>query len=396
MAVEERASNDGLNLDQLPQKLRGVTCFFCHSTQSVDGTHNNPLRLRGDGALVASIGDPTASGRPHASSYSPLLDRNRAESATACGACHDILSPHAAPIERTFAERQQSVFSQSGGATCGQCHMAQSLVDQPVASVPGAPLRRTHSHTFAAVDVALTPFPDAQRQREQVQQFLDSTLQSALCIEPSTSQIHVILDNVAAGHAFPSGAAQDRRLWVEVNAYDANGALLYSSGAVPDGNTPVLSPDPDLWLLRDCMFDVSGTQEVHMFWDAWSVEGNELPAQITFNASDPQFYQTHKIRTFPVSGSLPSVPARATLRVRLQPVGLDVMDDLIRSGDLDSKFRDTIPTFTLGDLLEWTPQAATHVYNDRNTGLPVLCVTATNLNVLADKFPAPTRTHCSP
>jgi hypothetical protein len=398
MAVHELASTDGLNLDQLPAKLRGVTCFFCHTTQSVDGAHNNPLKLASDNVLAGSITDPFAQGRPHAAGYSVLLDRNQAESAAMCGSCHDIVSPHAAPIERTFLEWQGSAFAQSSGATCGQCHMSQSTTDRAVATVPGAPLRRTHSHTFAAVDVALTPFPDMQRQHDEIQSFLDSTLQTALCVEPlgGTSLIHVILDNVAAGHAFPSGAAQDRRAWTEVIAYDSAGNVLYSSGVVPDGNTPVLASDPDLWLLRDCMLDASKTSEVHMFWEAYAVEGNELPAQATFDSSDPAFYQTHKLRTFPAGASLPVVPDHVTLRVRLQPVGLEVVDDLIRSGDLDARFRSALPTFTVGGTLQWTRQAATHVYKDNNTGQDVFCVTATNLNVLADKFPAPVRHDCSP
>src|SRR5262245_46081180 len=41
MAVAEGATRDGLNLAELPRKLRGVTCYFCHTVDSVDGTHNN-------------------------------------------------------------------------------------------------------------------------------------------------------------------------------------------------------------------------------------------------------------------------------------------------------------------------------------------------------------------
>ncbi len=85
-----------------------------------------------------------------------------------------------------------------------------------------------------------------------------------------------------------------------------------------------------------------------------------------------------------------------TLRVRLQSMGLDVIDDLIRSGDLDAQFRAAVPTFTVGGTLEWTQVAATHIYIDRSTSAPVYCVTNTNLNAQADKFPAPTRSRCAP
>src|SRR5581483_1829169 len=40
MAVHEGATTDGLNLDQVPQKLQGITCFFRHSVDQVKGTHD--------------------------------------------------------------------------------------------------------------------------------------------------------------------------------------------------------------------------------------------------------------------------------------------------------------------------------------------------------------------
>jgi len=397
MAVREGATKDGLNLDQVSQKLHGVTCFFCHSTQSVEGTHDNPLKLANDGVMYGSIPDPVASGRVHGAAYSPLLDRNRAESAPACGSCHDIVSPHGGAIERTFTEWQKSAFATATGTTCGQCHMPQSTFDKPVAAVPGAPLRRTHGHTFAAVDLAITPFPDLQRQRDEVQALLDSTMQSAVCMEPfgGGGQVSVIIDNAAAGHSFPSGSAQDRRLWIELIAYQGTN-VVYQSGVVPDDQAVTSSTDPDLWLMRDCMFDQSGAQ-VHMFWEAASFETNALPALTTFTLSDPNFYQTHKVRFFPASGTpLTPAPDRITLRVRLRAMGLDVLDDLIASGDLDPRFRMAIPTLTAGGTLEWTQAAATHTYVNRNTNGLVYCATNSNLNVQADRFPAPVRTKCSP
>jgi len=52
--------------------------------------------------------------------------------------------------------------------------------------------------------------------------------------------------------------------------------------------------------------------------------------------------------------------------------------------------------FTVGGTLEWTQAAATSTYVDRNTNALVYCVTKGNLNVQADKFPAPVRTRCAP
>lgn len=389
MAVRTGATKDGLNLATLPRSLKGVTCFFCHTADAVEGTHDNPVRLSTSLAMRGPFADPVANGS-HASVRSDLHDRDQAGSAALCGACHDIVTGHGAAIERTFAEWKASVFAQPGGATCAQCHMEQSPTLRSVA--PGGLPRRFHSHTFAAVDLALTEFPERDEQKKRVDALLGKTLQTALCVGDD-QRINVIVDNVAAGHGFPSGSAPDRRVWFEVRAF-AGADAIYESGVVADGTSPVESKDPDLWLLRDCLFDEAGSA-VKMFWPAASYETNQLSAQLTFDPKDPRFYQTHVVRNYPRGSALPAYPDRVTLRVRLQPIGLDVIDDLIASGDLDPKLRSTIPTLDVGGpVLEWTRDKALATYFQEKT--PYRCVTKTNLNVQADKVPAPTRARCSP
>src|SRR5262249_6065688 len=157
------------------------------------------------------------------------------------------------------------------------------------------PLRRTHGHTFPGVDLALTPFPDTDRQRQQVQALLNTTLQTAICVEPfgNQAQVSVIMDNVAAGHALPSGAVQGRRADVELIAFAASSNIIFQSGVVPDGQASVSVNDPNMWMARDCIFDETG-KEVHMFWEAASYETNGLPALTTFDVSSPDFYKGHR------------------------------------------------------------------------------------------------------
>src|SRR5215470_421470 len=40
MAVHEGATTDGTNLATVPDRLKGVTCTFCHTIDAVDGVHN--------------------------------------------------------------------------------------------------------------------------------------------------------------------------------------------------------------------------------------------------------------------------------------------------------------------------------------------------------------------
>jgi hypothetical protein len=398
MAVRTGATKDGLNLAEVPQKLRGVTCFFCHSVESVAGTHDNPLVLASDGVMRGGISDPVPTGA-HEAAYAALLDRGKLESSSLCGSCHDIVAPLGAHIERTYAEWQGTLFSHAGASqlTCGECHMAGR--SGLAAQAPGVKLRKVHDHGFPGVDVALTDFPEAKAQTAAVQQSLDTTLQAALCVKGADSPdatIKVVLDNVGAGHLWPSGVAHDRRAWVELQAF-AKGQVIYQSGVVADGESITSLPDPDLWLMRECMFDQQ-SKPVDMFWEAASTETSQLPGPTTNVPTDPDYYLTHVFRTFPrptsVPSSLPTPPDRITMRVRIIPVGLDVLDSLVASGDLDAAVKAKMPVFTLAaTTLEWTPEAATIKYPEQ--GIPVSCVAA-GLTTGAFANPAPENTKCSP
>ena len=109
-------TEDGLNLDEVPDWAQGVTCYFCHSVESVNGTHNNPLALSDDGVFRGPYSDAAAN-TAHASTYSPLLDGDQRESADMCGACHDIVTqdPHRIHLERTYSEWKTSLFADEAG-----------------------------------------------------------------------------------------------------------------------------------------------------------------------------------------------------------------------------------------------------------------------------------------
>ncbi|HYP97537.1 MAG TPA: multiheme c-type cytochrome [Polyangiaceae bacterium] len=401
LAVRTGATGDGTNLPSLPARLQGVTCYACHAVNQITNTHNNATQLANDHVMRGALSDAMANDA-HQSSYSTLHDRSQLDSSKLCGSCHDVVNGHAVAIERSFAEWQGSAFAGSNGSTCGQCHMTKKPDPGPIANVPGAPLRARHSHELPGVDLALTPFPQAEAQRAAVQHLLDNTLQTALCVRGtgSNANLVVIADNVGSGHNWPSGAAQDRRAWFEVAAY-ANGRELYHSGSVPTGSDPDPTSDADLWLVSDCMLDAMG-DSVSKMWAAKSVDSNLLPPQLTFDQSSPLFYRSHVSRSFPKDplASLSSYPDRATLDVRLQPFPLSLFDDLFADPErlgLDATgvaaLREQILPLSVGEQLVWTPEAAADtahgglIYIDR--GVPMSCVTTTGLNAAADKVAAP-------
>ena len=407
MAVRTGASSDGTNLASLANGLQGVTCYFCHAIDQVTGAHDAPVHL-GDPTLMRGPLANAVTNPAHGSAYSKLHDRSRLESASLCGSCHDIVNGHGAHVERTFAEWEATVFATSTGNTCGQCHMSQSPVPGPASNLPGAPLRNLHDHQFPGVDLALGEFPEADAQRSAVQAFLDTTLQTALCVRGLGAQasVFVVVDNVAAGHQWPSGAAQDRRAWFEVNAYSA-GVAIYQSGVAQGDALPT---DSDLWLIRDCLFDDQG-ERIDTFWDAATTDSNQLPGQLTFDPSSPLFYRSHVMQSYPRSDAktLSAYPDRVTLDVHLLAFPFELFDDLFSdparlgwsAADVQALRAQLVP-LSVGKQLEWTPAAAADtahggsVYFDQ--GVPVRCVTNTGLNAAADKQPAPAHANpaCTP
>ena len=349
VALQDGATKDGTNLALVAQAQRGVTCFFCHTTSAVTGDHDAQLTSGKDLALRGPIASPVG-GSGHGSVYASLFDLEKTESAGFCGGCHDVQNGHGVDIERTFAEWRSSVYAKDDAkvrVTCSGCHMP-GRVDR-AAAVDGAPQRRIHDHSMAAVDVATTPFPDAEAQRRAVQTNLDASIVAKLCVDPPQGppNVTVTLDNAFVGHGFPSGAAHDRRVWVEVLAY-AGGAEVFRSGVVGDGQSVTSLADPNLWLLREQLFD-DAKAPVSFMWDARSQSTQQLPPAVTADQTDPAYY--HAVaKTYDV----PPAADRVTVRVRVVAIGLDVLDELVKSGDLDPAIRAKMPTFTLtGSVLEW-------------------------------------------
>lgn len=352
LAVRTGATQDGLNLGSLPASLRGVTCYFCHQVNAVTGTHNNPLQLANDSTLRGSIDQPLRA-LTHRSATSTFHDRSQADSSALCGSCHDVVTPapHSVELERTYKEWQASVFATGEGRqrlTCGQCHMPGR--SGLVAYVDQAPMRTVHDHSMPGVDLALSPFPEIAAQRQAIQRDLDSTVAAKLCVTPDGTglRVDISLDNAGAGHSFPSGAAHDRRAWVELSAYKGSG-VVYQSGGVAEGQAVVDLPDTSLWLFRDRVFDAAGGP-AHMFWDIARHEGDLLPAAVTGNPADPRYFhavsRSYRVPTRDVD--------RIGLRLRIRPIDHDVLKDLVQSGDLDDSVRGLVPTFSLaGAQLEW-------------------------------------------
>lgn len=337
------ADADPAAVEKLARRDKGVTCIFCHTIDATTGTHGASVRTASDGVLRGGIREP-AKGAPHGAAYSALHDREQLGSSATCGACHDVTTPKGDLLERTYAEWQGSLYSKEGpsGLACGKCHMDGR--DAPAAATAGAPVRKVHDHGMPGIDLALTPFPHADVQRSRVQAALEAVVLSKLCVRPSPSGVDVelTLDNAFAGHEFPSGATHDRRVWVELEALDGATVLL-TSGKIPADRAvfETASTDPNLWIFGDTLADESG-KPVLFLWEGKTHAGTKLPYAVTSDPKDPRF-----VHSLTKVYRVPGLPTSVSAKVHVRAIDVDVLGELVRSGDLAADVVSKVPTLEI-------------------------------------------------
>jgi hypothetical protein len=64
MAVIDKRTKDGLDLERLPDIERGVSCYFCHNVTGIDGDHNAMLHLANDTTMRGPLRDAPAQRAP--------------------------------------------------------------------------------------------------------------------------------------------------------------------------------------------------------------------------------------------------------------------------------------------------------------------------------------------
>jgi hypothetical protein len=368
MAVE-LGLTDGTTFDpaQLPATAKGITCYFCHNVKSVADTHNNGLVLAGDQTMRGGIAKPVSSPAHH-SAYDKLMDSDINQSEI-CGSCHDVVTPRGIELERTYQEWQTTFFAEHDPAhhlSCGSCHMRSST--DVVADAPGLNVKSRsfgfHEHQWPAIDQALSAFPELDAQAAGIKRDLDPAIAvigpapltspaqpGGICLDPP-GRLSIRMDSVGTGHLWPSGAAQDRRAWLEVIAYDQANAVVFQTGVVPAGMDPEQITDPNLFGLWDRTFKDDGTP-AHFFWDVARVDSKLLRAPVTLDKNSPAFDHSSTV-SFMLGGIYTTID-HITSRVRIRPLSYAVLDDLVRSGDLAAITASQLRTLDIfGTMSAWS------------------------------------------
>ena len=219
------------------------------------------------------------------------------------------------------------------------------------AQAPGVLVRKVHDHSMPGVDVAVTAFPERDPQRGGVQKILDDAISAKLCVTADASggaRVEVTLRSEKVGHSFPSGAAQDRRAWVELEG-TRRGVVAFTSGRIPEGKAVASSADSQILLLRDYHFDADD-RATGRFWLTKRVKSDLLPVAASLRSPDAERSVVH-VYSFP--GAMPD---SVKMRVKIRPLDFDLLEDLVASGDLAPELAASVHTFDLASTqLAWLP-----------------------------------------
>lgn len=186
-----------------------VSCDVCHTvTGFVGDTPYNFNFISNPGKI--KYGNREGLNSPeHETAKNPLLSK-----AEFCGTCHNEKSPFGAWVKATHLEWKEGPYSKEG-VQCQNCHMPKS---PGISSAMGEHRQDIAQHLFHGAH-------DPGKVRGTVELRIHSDAEEIVPGEPA--KFTVVLFNQKTGHKFPTGSAEERMLWLHVEATDANGKTYH-------------------------------------------------------------------------------------------------------------------------------------------------------------------------
>jgi hypothetical protein len=186
-----------------------VSCDVCHTvTGYVGDTPYNFNFISNPGKIKYGSREGLVSPE-HETAKNPLLSK-----AEFCGTCHNEKSPFGAWVKATHLEWKDGPYSKEG-VQCQNCHMPKS---PGISSTMGEYRQDIAQHLFHGAH-------DPGKVRGTVELRIHSDADEIVPGEPA--KFTVVLFNQKTGHKFPTGSAEERMLWLHVEATDANGKVYH-------------------------------------------------------------------------------------------------------------------------------------------------------------------------
>ncbi len=201
---------------------RGVFCDFCHAIKSINGrepfNHNYvPDAGPGRNKKRADLEFP----------WSPYHDTQVSElyeSADLCGMCHNERNSFGVWVKATHREWSDTRYAERE-IVCQWCHMPPRE-GKPAKMGPERPWN--HRHWFGG---GLTGFVEGAAKVNV--RFYEDVVEAG-----RTVPLEVTVGDVATGHFFPTGATEERDVWLHVAVYDAEGKELQHIPVPPNSSDP--------------------------------------------------------------------------------------------------------------------------------------------------------------
>ncbi len=189
----------------------GVTCDVCHSITGYEGeVPFNFNFIIEPGKTKQGVRKGTKSPH-HEIASNPFM-----ASADLCGTCHNEKDPWGLWVKATHLEWKESPQGKAG-ITCQECHMP-AAPGNPAPDAGGQDHPDMRQHLFHGAHYA---------------DMLNGAVQVGIVgaddrLKPGqTTRFLTTVMNIKAGHKIPSGSAEERVVWLHVEAKDAAGRVFH-------------------------------------------------------------------------------------------------------------------------------------------------------------------------
>lgn len=257
----------------------GTGCLFCHRITRLEDAGGNAAMTvnlkdreqyifeNSSNPVLKWLGESQINAKPevHKQSYSQPFYKDEQY----CKSCHNEFSPGlGAMVVDTWGEWEKSSFNNPENPEkhrgCIACHMHGDIAkigeDVPGISTDGGRVKKNVvTHQFTGANHFLVGLRNPTLEKMSIE-----LLKTSASLEQSLAdnKLTVRVNNIGAGHALPTGVADFREFWLQINVTDAAGNEIFKSGYLDEeGNV-----EPDARMFMKVFGDKEGKPVGLIFW----------------------------------------------------------------------------------------------------------------------------------